>query len=113
MEMPDAEQEAAKWGPAVAGGSEHWGGFELAESATARLAALRLDTLGDVYAVDPTVAPEVAAHFEEFTRSAEGVMLQDPKPAGTTVADALRASAKETGATPKGREYEVSSAEQV
>ena len=45
MEMPEAEQEEAKWGPAIAGGSEHWGGFELAESATARLATLRLDTL--------------------------------------------------------------------
>ena len=84
----------------------------MASSAGSHTCAVPVGGRGDVYAVDPTFAPELASHFEEFTRSAEGVMLQDPKPAGT-VADALRASAKETGATPKGREYEVSSTEQV
>ena len=104
--MPDAEQDEARCGPAVPGGSEFWGGFELATTAEARVEAL---CAADDYVVESATTTELAEHLAELEIAEHGHREHAVSGSG---AAAMQVSAADTGATTKGREWSVSSAEQ-
>ena len=106
--MPDAEQDEARCGPAVPGGSEFWGGFELATTAEARVEALCAADDG-LYVVEPVAAAELAEHLAELEIAEHGHREHAVSGSG---AAAMQGSAAETGDTTKGWEWSVSSAEQ-
>ena len=106
--MPDAEQDEARCGPAVPGGSEFWGGFELATTTDARVEALCAADDG-VYVVESAAATELAQHLAELEIAEHGHREHVVSGSG---AAAMQDSAADTGATTKGQEWSVSSKEQ-